>query len=358
MPLNNNEIPNGFSCPITFDIMIDPVIASDNITYERSAIEQSLSMNNRSPVTREPISRTLRPNLSLKKAITEYQQNTNQTPRPTAFICTITTELMTDPVIASDGYSYERSAIEEWFRTSNKSPVTNQALSDRSLQANVNLKQAIDAYRETHHLAARPAPAQTRPAARPSLAQTRTTATLRPQETSREDEDSYLLIHQLLESDAAQAANNSRTPTHFIPPLSQQHANAAAENARLQQQIQELQESLRELQLAQQTATTYTPPPRPITPPQIYQPEPSIVFTATPHQHMFFGGGQLEQLALMQALGTGRQQHQGIEQLALMQMLGGGGQHHHGGGGLEELALLQMMGNGARRQRPSDCSIS
>lgn len=32
------------------------------------------------------------------------------------YLCPITTEVMDDPVIAADGYTYERSAIEEWFK--------------------------------------------------------------------------------------------------------------------------------------------------------------------------------------------------------------------------------------------------
>jgi hypothetical protein len=35
-------------------------------------------------------------------------------------------ELMRDPVLASDGYSYERSAIEQWLRSHDTSPMSNQ----------------------------------------------------------------------------------------------------------------------------------------------------------------------------------------------------------------------------------------
>jgi hypothetical protein len=33
-------------------------------------------------------------------------------------------ELMTDPVVISDGFSYERSAIEMWLATHTTSPMT------------------------------------------------------------------------------------------------------------------------------------------------------------------------------------------------------------------------------------------
>eukprot|EP00983_Pelagomonas_calceolata_P133785 1161997-Pelagomonas_calceolata.AAC.4 len=33
---------------------------------------------------------------------------------------------MRDPVLATDGYSYERAAIEQWFRSHDTSPMSNQ----------------------------------------------------------------------------------------------------------------------------------------------------------------------------------------------------------------------------------------
>ena len=42
-------------CPITHDVMIDPVKAPDGHTYERAAIEQAIRVNGRSPITRQAI---------------------------------------------------------------------------------------------------------------------------------------------------------------------------------------------------------------------------------------------------------------------------------------------------------------
>lgn len=44
---------------------------------------------------------------------------------PDEYICPITMDIMTYPVIVSDGHVYEKSAIEKWFITHNKSPLTN-----------------------------------------------------------------------------------------------------------------------------------------------------------------------------------------------------------------------------------------
>ena len=42
------------------------------------------------------------------------------------FICPITQDILSDPVIATDGFTYERTAIEKWQRSKNKSPMTNK----------------------------------------------------------------------------------------------------------------------------------------------------------------------------------------------------------------------------------------
>lgn len=72
------EIPNQFLCPITLDIMSDPVICSDGYTYERVSI---LALKNSlSPMTRQPIDKTiLIPNIALRQLIEQYTQTLTQT---------------------------------------------------------------------------------------------------------------------------------------------------------------------------------------------------------------------------------------------------------------------------------------
>ena len=76
------ETNPAFLCPITQDIMTDPVIGPDGHTYERSAIEAWLnSGHNRSPMTREPMtSRNLIPNIALRNLIQESQNPTRVAP--------------------------------------------------------------------------------------------------------------------------------------------------------------------------------------------------------------------------------------------------------------------------------------
>ncbi|XP_041857271.1 WD repeat, SAM and U-box domain-containing protein 1-like isoform X2 [Melanotaenia boesemani] len=63
---------------------------------------------------------------------------------PNHFLCPITQELMKDPVIAADGFSYEREAMESWIQGKNKtSPMTNLPLRTTLLTPNRSLKMAI-----------------------------------------------------------------------------------------------------------------------------------------------------------------------------------------------------------------------
>ena len=70
------EIPEEFLCPITYELMDDPVICEDGYTYNRSSVNKL--RNNRSPFTREiiNISRAV-PNRILKNIIEKYKTDNN-----------------------------------------------------------------------------------------------------------------------------------------------------------------------------------------------------------------------------------------------------------------------------------------
>jgi U-box domain len=59
------------------------------------------------------------------------------------FACPITRELMRDPVIAADGHTYDREAIEMWLRNHDTSPKAGQPMDHLFLVANHNLKRLI-----------------------------------------------------------------------------------------------------------------------------------------------------------------------------------------------------------------------
>ena len=59
--------------------------------------------------------------------------------------CTLTQEMMEDPVIAADGFSYERSAIEDWLsRRSGSSPMTGAPLAHQHLTPNLAVRSAVE----------------------------------------------------------------------------------------------------------------------------------------------------------------------------------------------------------------------
>eukprot|EP01084_Bolivina_argentea_P069358 126216_1 len=67
---------------------------------------------------------------------------------PEHYVCPITQELMTDPVIISSGHTFERTAIAEWFSDGNTiNPLTGQSLQNVDIKPNYALKEAIKEYR-------------------------------------------------------------------------------------------------------------------------------------------------------------------------------------------------------------------
>lgn len=74
-------------------------------------------------------------------------------PVPDQYICPITTQIMTDPVILTDGHVYERSAIQKWLQTHNTSPITNATVCKNTLIPCFTLKTLIEEYIEINRLA-------------------------------------------------------------------------------------------------------------------------------------------------------------------------------------------------------------
>ncbi len=79
------------------------------------------------------------------ETITQLQQQYEKIsfPQYPTIICPITQEIMVEPVIAFDGQSYEKTAIEQWFQSNNKSPSNGTELPTRILIANHSLRKLI-----------------------------------------------------------------------------------------------------------------------------------------------------------------------------------------------------------------------
>jgi serine/threonine-protein kinase CTR1 len=92
----------------------------------------------------------LRPNFHVIKEIFEQyiEANVETDPIPDALLCPIGYTCMVDPVVCADGHSYDRAAIEEWLRTHNTSPLTNQPLPNKHLISNHALRKMIDEFNQ------------------------------------------------------------------------------------------------------------------------------------------------------------------------------------------------------------------
>ena len=67
------QVPDEFICPITAEIMTDPVSTSDGFTYERAAITEWLRTKDTSPKTGAKLeSTTLYPNHLVRSMIREF----------------------------------------------------------------------------------------------------------------------------------------------------------------------------------------------------------------------------------------------------------------------------------------------
>ncbi|KAL8539556.1 hypothetical protein ACS0TY_001240 [Phlomoides rotata] len=72
-------------------------------------------------------------------------------PPPKHFTCPILNEVMADPCVAADGYTYDRKAIEVWLQRKDTSPVTQLPLPHKYLIPNYALLSAIMEWKSGKH---------------------------------------------------------------------------------------------------------------------------------------------------------------------------------------------------------------
>ncbi|XP_048523830.1 WD repeat, SAM and U-box domain-containing protein 1 isoform X3 [Dendroctonus ponderosae] len=69
---------------------------------------------------------------------------------PHEFLCPITHEIMREPVRCSDGFTYEKNAVAEWFMSGKyTSPMTNAVLTNTTLIPNLELRDSIRKFLES-----------------------------------------------------------------------------------------------------------------------------------------------------------------------------------------------------------------
>jgi len=123
---------NSFTCPITHQLFVDPVIASDGFSYERSAIDQWFKSSDKSPVTGTKITRALIPNHALRNAVQEvYPQQAElfqkRTSSPASHSLQTTTEGKGETTESSSDdteFDFTKDEIFEMTRSRFDSPPT------------------------------------------------------------------------------------------------------------------------------------------------------------------------------------------------------------------------------------------
>ncbi|XP_077562157.1 WD repeat, SAM and U-box domain-containing protein 1-like isoform X2 [Haemaphysalis longicornis] len=91
--------------------------------------------------------RLLREVQGLKHPLWRHLPGPGETSLPNELLCPITQQTMSDPVVAADGYSYERNAIQQWLANGKEtSPMTGKPLEHKSLVANRTLQLLIQKY--------------------------------------------------------------------------------------------------------------------------------------------------------------------------------------------------------------------
>ena len=87
-----------------------------------------------------------------RRAAKQAQLLAARGPPPHEYTCPITATLMRDPVLAHDGHTYEKEAIERWFAThplpGTRSPMTNEELLSHDLLPNVALRKLIADFKQ------------------------------------------------------------------------------------------------------------------------------------------------------------------------------------------------------------------
>ncbi|CAN4097237.1 unnamed protein product [Withania somnifera] len=75
----------------------------------------------------------------------------NHPPPPSHFKCPLLKEVIQDPCVAADGYTYDRKAIESWLQNNDNSPVTHLPLPHKHLLPNYTLLSAIKEWKSGKH---------------------------------------------------------------------------------------------------------------------------------------------------------------------------------------------------------------
>ena len=134
---------------------------SSSVTLRRNsksvggATGRSAELEIRAKTTLQPSSKSLS---SAQSRLVYGALTTDNDEVPATLLCPITQLMMLDPVVTADGVTYDRSAIEEWFRersaagdgSTPRSPMTGKRLEHTTLVPNLCVRSFVREYAEEH----------------------------------------------------------------------------------------------------------------------------------------------------------------------------------------------------------------
>ncbi|KAF9588256.1 hypothetical protein IFM89_008668 [Coptis chinensis] len=116
------QFPDDFKCPISLEIMTDPVILSSGHTFDRSSIQRWIDSGNRiCPLTKQTIPQnfTLIPNHALRSLISNYTLcSPQQNPEPQTLVSTLSSK--------TSSFESKLDSLSQLNRLCKKSPVFRQ----------------------------------------------------------------------------------------------------------------------------------------------------------------------------------------------------------------------------------------
>jgi hypothetical protein len=157
-----SSVPVFFKCRNSDRLMVDPVIDADGVSWDRQEYIAQVTEYNRNELGNDEISQlialSIRPNRLLKDLIDAYNHNKHAINKD-SFTCPLSLNPMTDPVVAADGFTYEKeyvdsalnhqleAEIREGGSFTYRSPSSNQAISDGEVWPNLAVKDAGEWFR-------------------------------------------------------------------------------------------------------------------------------------------------------------------------------------------------------------------
>lgn len=136
----NNDITNMFPFPFSFSIEYE--VLENNDDFTEINLEE---IDNEEIIINNPYK-------EFTDKINEYLRNTDDKIMdiPNEYFCPISKEIMLEPVVIRDGYTYEKKSIKEWFKYSNKSPITSKMVRNKIYLNNTSLRNMIREWIDKH----------------------------------------------------------------------------------------------------------------------------------------------------------------------------------------------------------------